>query len=300
MNLIPLSLVVLAGMTAVAAQAAEDDALRVLRSAIAPSECSDKADIISQSFGEGQLHQISCRATFADLVYVMVYEVDGDLTPLFFPTHEFTLEPDTKTGGKPYRVHRGRIVATPLVTSPEIHAGFRVISTRQRIAPGIADGQISHSYQINHAGPELLDAYVDIETEERIWLWPPQDPADQSAGASLLEQLGADYELEGFAPLDTPALTLKDPREIAEHLDLDFPNTQAGEEGRARIEIAMHQLGTKVSATILSRGWADDSVEGRAFRVLMEQRGDVWAVTALGAANLCYRGETRVSQSNCP
>jgi hypothetical protein len=232
------------------------------------------------------------------MVYVIVYDEGGILTPLFFPTPGFSFEPAPKTSGRPsHRVKTGRMTVSPLVSSPDIQPNFRVISSTQRIAPGIGDGIISHSYQVNDARPELLDAYVDIDGQDRVWLSLPESPYENANKGPVMTELGLSFDLDGFAMLDTPALTLDDPKQISSHLDLFFP-TQ--EEGRPQIEIAMQQTGDQIAATILSSGWADDSVSGRAYRVLMQQRGAEWTVTGMGALNVCYRGEARLSQGSCP
>ncbi|SMX45727.1 hypothetical protein [Pelagimonas varians] len=298
MKLIHLPLIALSGLVGAAAQAADADALFDLRETIAPQECSLPPEIESQPFDAGTLHKIPCRATFSDLVYVMVYDEGGILTPLFFPIPGFSFVPTSQTSGRPsHRVKTGRMTVSPLVSSPDVQPDFRVISSSQRIAPGSGDGRISHSYQVNDTRPELLDAFVDLDGQDRVWLWMPESPYETPKQGALMTELGLSFDLDGFTVLETPALTLEDPKQISSHLNLYFP-TQ--EEGRPQIETAMQQTGDQIAATILSSGWADDSVSGRAYRVLMQQRGAQWTVTGLGALNVCYRGDARLSQGPCP
>lgn len=292
MKLSPMSLIAFVGLLPNLAHSADTDTLMSLRDAIAPQECSLSEDIESQPFGSGTLYQIPCRATIADMLYVMILETETGLTPLFFPLFGTSLEADPDTGGAPFQMQTGRIGVTPIISSPDIRADVRTISTRERIAPGVADGHFSTSYQVNGFGPELLDAYVDIQGQDRMWIWPIIMPPKD-----LHQEIGLSHDLGVFRPLDTPQITLVDPKTIATHLDLDFPSV---EEGHPYIDIKIEQEGNSLAANVISAGWADDSVAGEVFRVLMEKHGDLWRVTGLGVLTICGRGDKRLTDGRCP
>ncbi|MFZ7092301.1 hypothetical protein [Primorskyibacter sp. 2E233] len=282
-------LTIAAILSAGLAHAAEDDALLALRDALAPGECSLPGDVISQPFGNGVLHQMPCRTTFADELSVMVFEIDGRLMPLSFaqPSFEFDYGPDELINWS--RPNLGAIHSSPLLSSGFVRPEEMLIESASRIAPGMGEGAFVYRYAVSEWGAALESAAVSLDSGE-VTIWPPQRP-------SILEELGLSFDLNGFDVLASPDWSLKTPREIVAMLDVDFPSL---EEGRPRMQVAMEQSGDKVAANVLDFGWADDSVAGQVYRVLMEKRGDEWAVTELGRANVCQRGTPQVTTGRCP
>ena len=284
----PLALLLAA--LAAPAGAAEPSDLIAMRDAAAPGECSGEEAAQSQPFSGGTLHAVPCRPTAHDLLSVLVLERDGILQPLFFANPDFQLDYAADGALDWGRARVDGILVSPVVSQFEADDSTGTITVSARIAPGVGEGAFVHTYVLEDFGVTLHSAYVSLDGDREIPLWPP-------AGPGLLDEIGVSHDLEGFTEEPTPDALLDTPLQAAEVLEVFFPSD---EEGRPRLDLSMEQQGDAVALTLLDHGWADDSVAGKAWRVLMAREGSGWRVTGLGSANICWRGSPRVTTGLCP
>ncbi|WGW05017.1 hypothetical protein [Tropicibacter oceani] len=286
------ALAVLALSVGAKAGAADQAALFALRDALAPGECTMTQGLTSQPFGDGVLHRVPCRMGFADQLSVMILERGGALVPLLFtePTFDFDYGPDDQIDWAHPRI--GDVFSSALISSAQVQPMTGTIESSTRIAPGVGEGAFVYRYEISEWGAVLTEAALVLDSGQQIALWPPRPP-------SILDELGLAHDLQGFEAQQTPDWTLPDPGGIVALLALGFPS-QDQAEGRPRLLLEMAQEGTRIAANVLETGWADDSVAGQVFRVLLEQAGDGWVVTGLGRATVCWRGSPRVTTGACP
>lgn len=268
---------------------AEEVSLHLLRDVMAQGHCTLPFDPVAHEMPDLTVHEIPCRTTAHDVLSLLVAETAAGWMPLYFAQPSFDLRTDAEGRLFPVRDGQPTISTLALVSSPVIRAEANRVDLTHRIAPGLADAHLKHSYIVDEFGPQLTEAEVHQTGQAPLTLWP-REP-------SVLEELGASFDLEGFEVQPTPDWVMSDPSQIATHLALDFPSV---EEGRPRLEITLQQRGAQLTANVVNRGWADDSVSGVAYRVLMEQKGETWAVTGLGRANVCYRGPEVVTDGRCP
>ena len=107
------------------------------------------------------------------------------------------------------------------------------------------------------------------------------------------------FDLDGFAAIETTTDKAMRPLDLIATLPLTFP-THPDEEGRPAFSAHMIQNGKRLAAQVSETGYADDSVDGVVYRVLMEKSGDGWTMTGLGRMWICRRGDQRYSQTACP
>ncbi|MFY0634981.1 MAG: hypothetical protein JXQ91_14305 [Vannielia sp.] len=286
----PLALTLLATATAAPLWAADDAALLALRNAVAPGECSGEEPARTQPFSGGTLHALPCRTTAHDSLSVLVLERDGTLQPLFFANPELQFD-YTADGALDWQAPGfGGISVSPVVSSFTADDTTGQITISERLAPGLGEGHFTYTHALEDWGMTLHSVAIGFDGGDHIPLWPPT-----AAEPDLMEELGLAHTLDGFTPEPLPTQTFARPADVAALLASDFPSM---EEGRPRLEIAMEQQGERIAMTLLDHGWADDSQRGKAWRVLMEQDGDAWRVTALGSLNICWRGQ-RVKSGLC-
>lgn len=268
---------------------AQDVTLEMIREVMAPGQCSQPFKATAHEMQGMTVHEIACRDTAHDTLRLLVARTEDGWLPLYFADPSFDLRADAE--GR-LRVSRGGapvITTSGLVSSPVIRAGSNRIDLTHRIAPGLGEGHLTHSYVVDEYGPRLFRAELSQDGYPPVSVWP--------GAPSPLDELGDSFDLDGFTVLPTPDWVLNDPRKIAEHFELDFPSV---EEGRPRLEVTLRQRGDRITANVVNRGWPDDSVSGVAYRVLLEQQGESWTVTGLGSANVCSRGRTVVTSGRCP
>ena len=272
------------------AGAAELSELIAMRDAAAPGECALEEAASSQPFSGGTLHAVPCRPTAQDMLSVLILERDGTLQPLFFAQPDFQFQYATDGTLDWANPSWGGVLVSPVVSSFEADDATGRITMSAPIAPGLGQGAFVHDYAFDDFGVTLETARVSFDGGREVQLWPPAAP-------SVLEEIGVAHSLDGFTKEPTPDTVLASPLDVAQVVSPDFPSE---EEGRPRLEISMEQRGDAVAVTLLDRGWADDSVEGKAWRVLMAREAEGWRVTGLGSANICGRGGARVTTGLCP
>lgn len=268
---------------------AQDVTLEMMREVMAPGQCSQPFKSKAHEMPGITVHEVSCRDTAHDMLSVLVAETEDGWLPLYFADPSFQLRSDAEgrlmapRGGAPV------ITTSGLVSSPVFATGTNRIDLTHRIAPGLGEGHLIHRYVVDEYGPRLIRAELSQDGYPPVSLWPYE--------SSPLNEMGASFDLDGFTVQPTPDWVLSDPSRIADHFELDFPSV---EEGRPRLEVALLQHGDRITANVVNRGWPDDSVSGVAYRVLMEQQGENWAVTGLGRAQVCSRGDKVVTAGSCP
>lgn len=269
------------------ASLAEETTLHALRDVMAPS-CTLASDPLAHQMREGTLHEIPCRTTAHDVQSLLVLDTGDRLVPLVFAQPSFDLLGDGKGGLRPNRAAVPDISTLVLASSPVIHADSNRVDLSHRIAPGLAEGHLVHSYLVDDFGPRLIRAEIRLTGKDPVTLWP--------VPVSVMAEVGTAFDLDGFDAMQTPDWQVDDPSEVARLLGLDFPSEEGG---RPRLEVEMVQYPQGISVTVVNRGWADDSVSGVAYRVLMVPRDGAWEVTGLGRANICWRGPARVTTRRC-
>lgn len=110
------------------------------------------------------LHVVPCRATFADVISVVILERDGVLRTLHFP------DPGMRMGSRWQDARMDRIGVTTWLSSPTMHDDGSLVS-RQRIAPGMGDGDIVQRYRIEDGSPVLSHFTIERVSEPAITLW---------------------------------------------------------------------------------------------------------------------------------
>lgn len=287
--LAPLALALLASLAAPAG-AAELSELLALRDAAAPGECAGRDAPRSRPFAGGTLHAMPCRPTAHDALSVLLLERDGSLQPLFFANPDFRFDyaaDGTLNWGE---AQVGGITVSPVVSQFAADDATGTLTVSSRIAPGLGDGAFVSTHVLEDWGVTLHSAMVSLDSGAEFALWPP-------AGPGLMQELGGLAALDGFTPHPTPDALLARPAEALALLEVHFPTE---EEGRPRMDMALTQSGAQITLTVADHGWADDSVAGRAWRVLMQREGGGWRISGLGSLTICGRGETRLTTGLCP
>ena len=274
------------------AHAATEPELLAIRDAIAQGECVTDAPIRSFQNELGTVHVLPCRMTAFDEVSMLILEHKGALIPMFFP--QVQVEPgfddlgnitwaDTTVTG---------ISSSALVTSIETNEDSVHVRTGSRIPPGLGSGHLSTSYGLTPDGPRLDHSSVELDGPEYYGFWPPKT-------RSATPELTLAHDLVGFNEQETPDFRAATPLAVIDMIETGFP-TDGLEGGRPRLDITMSEEGASIAANLIETGWADDSVSGQVFRVLIARDGGEWRLTGLGHAWVCWRGERRVTTDLCP
>ncbi|QDC10663.1 hypothetical protein FHY55_16115 [Oceanicola sp. D3] len=288
--LAPLAFTLCLCLAAAPAGAAGPSDLTALRDAAAPGECTADGPARSQPFAGGTLHAVPCRATAHDQLSVLILEREGTLQPLFFANPDFQFQ-YAADGALDWRNPQwGGVLVSPVVSTFNADATTGTITVSSMIAPGLGQGAFVYEHALGDFGVTLERAVASFDSGEEVVLWPPAAP-------SLMEEIGLAHSLDGFTEEPAPDTLLTDPLDIAGVIRPDFPSA---EEGRPRLALSFEQRGDRIAANLLDHGWADDSVAGRAWRVLMVRDGAGWRITGLGSANICGRGGARVTTGLCP
>ena len=274
------------------AQAADPADLYALRDAMVPDTCTSDAVISTHQTETGQIHVIPCAPTAQSRMDMVVMERGGTLIPLTFATPLVTPSRDALGNISWDETTLTGFSATVLVSEPEIAAQASLIRTYSPIPPGLGGGHITDTYRLDPQGPTHESSIAETDAGGYHLLWPAY-PAPAQVDLTL------EHNLNGFNVREVPDLSGPTPLAVLDQIDVGFP-TDGEEGGRPGLSLELSETGAKIAVNLTESGWADDSVKGQVYRVLMERKGDGWRVTGLGHAWLCYRGEKSVTTDACP
>ncbi len=283
-----VSRILIASMAmATSAQAAETDVLFALRDAVAPGFCSAEEPPVSYGLTGGTLHEVPCATTAHDTLSVFIWEAEGHLRPLFFPSARVTGPKGDTPNWSAQEVQS--FSAEALASSPVIEGDS--ITLLHRVPPGLGDGYLVHDYMLQDGQPLVTRVSYAFAIGYDVALWPASARPDRLPPVP--------FDLDGFAEVEVPTGTHAVPWDVLQDLTMFFP-AHPEEEGRPRMTVQMTQYGAQLALEVEEKGWADDSVAGQAYRVLIERVEAGWQVARIGKVNLCSRGEARKSAGKCP
>lgn len=269
------------------ALAADDAQLFALRDVLLPGVCTADGATATHPMDGGVLHALPCRSTPRDVLTVFVWESDDGLRPALFPVAQIT---DPGADARNWSAQEiTNFASTALASSPEVE-GDR-ITLSHRVAPGVGNGYLVHRYRMQDGQPVLSRVSYSFARGYETPLWPARDRHDRLPPVP--------FDIDGHADVTRDLGPFENPLDIVAELGITFP-TDPDEEGRTRMTIQMTQNSDALAMQIEERGWADDSVSGQAFRVLMRLLDKGWQVTRIGKVQICARGEVRRTPGRCP
>ncbi len=276
----------LAMALAAPASAASVQDLTTLRDAIFPGQCPTDIAISAHEFDGGTLHQLSCGQTAQDSLANFIWESDDGLKPLFFPTAQLSdLGADRPNWGA---MELTEFAATAMASSPVVEGNQITLS--HRVAPGVGGGVLLHRYDLREGTPILESVSFSYGGVYDVALWPDSARADRLPPVP--------FTMQGYGEVTVDFGTYQNPLDVVGDLSIYFP-AHPEEEGAPRMTVQMTQRSDTLAMEIEEKGWADDSVSGQAYRVLMQHSEAGWRVTGVGKANLCYRGKQRKTAGRC-
>lgn len=277
-------------LTASGAFAQSADRLSDLRDTLAAGPCPDLGPAQAHQVAQGTLHQMRCRNLAMEILDVFALETPDGVRVLQFPT--INLRPGTSLAGTAdwAKTQMLGILTVPSIPSPVVMAEANVLRSGHRIAPGVGTGHLVSTYRLEESGPVLESVILAEDDGTLRAIWPkPRVASDPRTVAD---------NLDGFGVLDAARFDSGSLFDILAQVQTDFPGL--GEEGQPGLEIDTTRHGTSLAVEVRETGWADDSVSGRATRLLLAQAGDGWSVTQAGTAWICARGDVRLSAGPCP
>lgn len=267
---------------------AESDAeLFELRDRLLPGECAMEGKTAAHSMNWGTLHAVPCRFTPQDVVMVFVWEGGDGLRPVSFPVAELDIPSVDDPDWSLQEVTM--FSSTTLASSPVVEG--EKITLSHRVAPGLGEGYILHRYRMENGNAVLTRVAFSFAPGYEYALWPANARPDRLPPVPL--------DLIGYSEMTVDTQIYTNPLEVVAGLKIDFP-AHPEEGGFPRMNIQMTQRDGDLAMEIEEKGWADDSVAGQVFRVLMQAVDGGWRVTRMGKANLCVRGDLPKSAQPCP
>jgi len=151
--------------------AAPPDQLFVLRDMAVADGCAPAGDpalgtIDEAAFGTGaRLYIVPCRATFADVMSVVIVERSGALRTVAFP------DPGVAFGNTWKEARMNRIGVAALLSSPRLLPDGTLVAS-SRIAPGLGAGHVVQHYAFEEGVPVLTRFTIELDGQPPIVLWP--------------------------------------------------------------------------------------------------------------------------------
>lgn len=277
-------------LTATNALAATPDQLNDLRERTLPGQCLDQAKVQTHQISRGTLYQMACRNLATESLDIFILEDATGLKILRFP--DLQLQPGrsaTGTDDWAASLHLG-IETTAPIPAPVVSPIANILRSTHRIAPGTGTGHLTSTYRLEQGGPVLESVIHASDDGTTTSIWPK--PEVQDSARRVPRHLDG-YNIEDASRYQGGSLF-----DILAQLETSFP--EHVEEGKPNLEINASQYGNTLAVETRETGWLDDSVRGRATRVLLTRDGSGWIVAQVGTAWICARGTTRISAGPCP
>ena len=270
--------------------AATFEEVRGFRDAVLADQCSEVGSMQSHDLAVGKVHQIGCRDLPMGQMQVFVRETEAGLELMRFPGIQYRPGKDQIGQVDWAQVQYLGLESTPQVGAGQVMAEAGIFRNSLPVAAGLGGGRIDATYRFEASGPvlERLEFVSDTGDFHPIWPQPDADEIHRRVPNSV-----SGFDTDAPSRPDTGSLF-----EILGQLEIGFPETVP--EGRPNLTIEAAQYGDRLAVEVQETGWADDSVSGRAVRLLLDREGERWAVSDMGRAWICYRGEVRFSAGPCP
>lgn len=168
MRLTSLALLIALAARPGAPFAASADQLAAIRDAAAPGECTGTdalGGVGEEVLASGdRLYLVPCRATFANILQVVVLEHDGQLHALSFP------DPGYESGSDGAQPRLSRIGVTTTLPDPQLTPEGR-LAARLRLPPGLGTGWVLKLFAIDDGNPVLLRFAIEFDAGAPVVIW---------------------------------------------------------------------------------------------------------------------------------